>query len=533
MAGLVSSGSMLHKLRSSSIEEILAKQVDTMIPALDEFGKSMVQNSKGEIPVANLGRDYLYISHFQPAQASGLLRPTSAKNDAYLFGETAQRYGGANGRMFRQTVTNTLPQPDDTQPLPIRFAIGLRGIEGAMQFTWDELQLAANSAVLGPTMIANKMKGHARTVAQFYINAWWTDPAENYKLTALGASTGSSAYSLDSTNRLITFTPVGKEYDRLMPGQPVDIFPSTSSTARVNQYGGNRVRVVVSSVDAMYGKVVLAVEPSTAALPSFTDIFNTTTIGETAILVEPGNYDAANAAFNGIAGANAWIKQGDSSGATNTDANCLLGADRVEQGTFGGAVNVNTHPEFKSLIKDIGDTMTEHKFRLILDQFYRHHGKYGNTVDTAVWSVGALRGYEQTKTGQVRLEHSATGQLSGEGAADALTFKHDGRTYKFKTSNSITAGQCYIVKASGGNMQRILPPYAAGAKSAPFGDEGLGLPIRLMLPALTGNNTVLSQNASGQHLAATSMPYLCYMQWKWKQPASIKLTGITEDREDA
>jgi len=529
--GLVSSGSMLHKLRSSSIEEVLSKNVDSFIPAMDKFGKNMISNSKGEVPVQQLGRDYLYISHFQPAMASGRLTPTSNRNDSWLFGENTSRFGGTNGRLFRQNTVNTLPQSDGVNPLPIRFAIGLRGIEGSMQFTYDELQLAANDAVLGPTMMANKMKGYGRTLAQFYINAWYTDPYSNYKLVGLGAFT--SSYTIDATNRQITFTPPEKQYDRLQSGMAVDIF---NGTTRVNTYGGNRVRVVVDSVDAMYGKVILSIEPSTTVIAdttAFNAIFNSTTIGESGYLVDPGNYDSTNNVFNGIAGMNAWIKKGDGSGLTNTAANCLLGDDRVDQGAFGGVVNVNAHPEFKSLIQSVGDTMTEHKFRLILDQWYRHHGKYGHYLDTAVWSVGALRAYEQTKVGQIRLEHSATGQLNGEGAASGLKFTHDGRTYDFQTSNAIDAGQCYVIRAGGGNVKRIVPPYAAGTKTAPFGDEGVGLPIRLVMPALTGSNTTLARNASGQPLAATEMPFFSYMQWKWAQPASIKLTDITEDRQDS
>lgn len=530
MAGLVSSGTMLHKVRSSSIEEVLSKTVDTFLPALDKFGKSMVQNAKGDLAVSQLGRDYLYITHFQPAMASGRLRPTSSRNDSWLFGENTSRYGGTNGRLFRQTTANTLPQSDGTQPLPIRFAIGLRGIEDAIQMTYDELQLAANDAVLGPTMMANKMKGYGRMIAQFYINAFYSDPATNYKLVDLGASSGSAPYSIgSSTVRQITFTPTGRQYDRLFPGQQVDIF---NGTTRVNEYNGTRVRVVVDSVDAMYGKVVLSIEPSTVALSNaaYDTVFTTSTIGESGYLVDPGNYDSTNAAFNGIAGFNSWCKAGGSGDPNN---NYLLGADRVDQGAFGGAVSVDVHPEFKSLIQSVNDVMTEHKFRLILDQWYRHHGKYGHYLDTALWSVGALRAYEQTKLGQIRLNHSATGQLNSEGAASGLKFTHDGRTYDFETSNAIDAGNCYILRTGGGNWQRIVPPYAAGTKTAPVQDEGLGLPIRLVMPALTGENTVLARNAQGQPLAATDMPYICYMQWKCKQPGSIKLTGITEDRQDS
>lgn len=531
--GLVSSGTMLHKIRSSSIEEVLSKSVDSYIPALDKFGKAMVSNSKAQVPTQQIGRDYLYITHFQPALASGRLRPTSQRGDSWLFGESTSRYGGTNGRMFRQTQTNTLPQSDGTNPIPIRFAIGLRGVEDAMPVTYDELQLAANDAVLGPSMMANKVKGYGRMLAQFYINAVYTDPSTNYKLVNLGPSTGSALYSIgSSTVRQITFTPPSKQYDRLMPGQQVDLF---NGTTRVNELAGTRIRMVVDSVDAMYGKVVLSIEPSTSALSNanYDVVFTTLTIGESGYLVDPGNYDSVNAAFNGIAGMNAWIKSGDTSGSSNTNDNCLLGADRVEQGSFGGAVNVNVHPELKSLIQSVGDTMTEHKFRLILDQWYRHHGKYGHYLDTAVWSVGALRAYEQTKIGQIRLEHSATGQLANEGAASGLKFTHGGRSYTFEESNAIDAGQCYIIRTGGGNIRRIVPPYAAGTKTAPFGDEGTGLPIRLIAPALTGENSILARNAAGQPLAATDTPFICYMQWLWNQPASIKLTDLTEDRQDS
>jgi len=516
----------LQALRSSSIEEILAKTLDTFLPALDAWGKKFVNASKGTVPAAQLGRDYLYIKHFQPGMASTLLRPTSANGDVYLYGDRTSRLGGANGRLARQQQTRVLPTGDMVNPVPIRMAIGCRGFDGAIQFTYDELQLAAQDAVLGPTMVSNKLKGVARQVAQHYINAVYADPSTNYRLATVGGTVSNLG------NRQISFTITSRAYDRFFPGQPLDFF---NGSTQANVLGGTRIRTFVDSIDGFTGVITVSVEADTNILSDadFTTFFNSIVSGTTYV-VDPANADTVNATFNGIAGLNAWLKFGDGSGATNTNDNCLLGADRIEGLQFGGAVNVNVHPEFKSLRKDMaGEIMTEHQFRLILDQWYRHHGKYGHYIDTALWSTGALRAYEQTKVGQIRREQLATSQLMNEGAASGLKFEHDGRVYDFDTSNAINSGECYIVRSGGGNFKRVIPPSAAGTKSAPFGDEGLGLPIRLLAPALTGQNTVLAQNSAGRHLLATDMPFACYMQWMPEQAAGLKIINIGEDRLDA
>jgi hypothetical protein len=323
-----------------------------------------------------------------------------------------------------------------------------------------------------------------------------------------------------STNTTFNFIPSNLNIDRYAVGMRIDIWTSAGSTRRNEDGSGNRVSAYVTAVDEILNRVyvtVLGLDLTGAGVA--------VTNGDT---LRFANSAASEPAGFGIAGINSWLKYAAGTG----DSAFLLGPDRDSN----NQINVNTHPEFRSFYKSGVGTLTEHKLRQYLRGFHRAKEKYGQYMDCLIASDGVWLNYESQKIGQYQLDR--TGKLSSltsEGSQEGFKFTFDGRTYTGYTSNYIEAGTVYGLRKGGANWKKYVPPSPKGTQK--FDKAESFIPFEFVAPAL-GYSTIKVPitkvgTGSGNSLLTegAQMPGMLRMQLVPDQPAGMKLTGVTFDKQ--
>lgn len=511
----VTTGS-LFDLHRDRIEEIINKNIDTMMPALDPIWRETIVTNQGVGKASELGRDMKIIKLYRSGILTGVLESAYPKNDFVLYGDDTDSLGKI---MYKQNVTQSWPDPmDGVKSKLFRLAIPMRAMLSNLQMSLGELQAEATPAFIGD-VVAPYLKGFAQNLAHTLCLYWYVSQNDNYKIGTvgdLGTVSGTGPYT-------ITFKPSELTCDRFYRGQRLDVYSSNGATRR-NESGGTRASVYVNQIDELNNLVTL-ISPT----------WNFGTTGGTAcvngdILVfanskKTNNSDQkAPAGFRGIAGVNSWMKFSGN----------LLGSEALA----GDSIDVDDHPEFKSFYKNVGGVLTEHKMRQYLRRFHSAKGKYGQTIDCLIASDGVWLAYEAQKIGQYQLDR--TGRLSSltsEGSQEGFSFTFEGRTYKGYTSTYVEKETVYGIKKGGSNWKRYVPPDPKGVTK--FQQADSFVPFSFVMPALTGGSSpkwpiTLSGTSPTGNTAmiteAVQMPGMLRMQLVPDQPTGLKLVNVTEDR---
>lgn len=510
---------------SKQLEELINKNVDTILPTLDPAWRDTVVTSQGVGPASALGRDMKILKLYRGG-LTGVIEQGERYNDFALYGDATT---AISAKLYQQTTAQTWP--DALQGPAInsyRLGIGMRSMLTNLAVTMGEMQAEATPAFIGD-VIAPKLKGFAQNLSHTLCNYWYTSQNLGYSLGAFNAGTYNITACANNATATTTFIPSNYAIDRFYVGQRVDFIvatagvPSTATTDRINSVSSGTIRIncFVSAVDELKGSVtVTMVNSSGSAFSAYT------TSGVDNVAVCYANSKVQNAqAFTGIAGINSWLKFGDSSG-SDSDANCLLGAER----DTGNAINVNIHPEFKSFgVSSVG-TLTEHKLRQYIRRFHAAKNKYGQTIDCLIASDGVWLSYEAQKIGQYTLERQGKlSNVNNEGSDQGFKFTFEGRTYNGYTSTYIEDGVVYGMKKGGSNWKRYVPPDPKGVQK--FSEADSFIPFNFVVPALTGMATTKFPILSGGLMTeAMQMPGMLRMQLVPDQAAGMKLSGVTTDR---
>ena len=539
MPALISSG-QLFNTHVERIEDVINKNVDIMLPGVDPIWENMVTSSTGVGPVDALGREYKILKVFMGG-LTGIFEQGRSRNDFALFGDSTNETFGE--RLFQQQVTQSFPDAlDGMNQKPYRFGLPMRTMVANIAFTLGELQAEASPAFIGQ-IVAPKLEGFSRNIAQTLCNSWYTSQNDGYVISTVTSHTdsGSGPYYAE-------FEPGNKAIDRFMVGMQVDIYNPSGGAAtggtRRNEAGGVRQTVVVDFVDEI---------TNTVRLVSADFDFNGTLTDNDVIVHANSHYTDSGAKFTNIAGINSFLKGGDSS-ASSTMYNTILGtvggsasAAAAGESIFGEDINVNEKPEHKSLFRNLNSSLlTEHTLRQILRRFHAAKAKHGQTIDTLVASDGVWLGYESTKIGREildrtgRLSSLATQGSEGGSAGGAndqfnsgFNFTMDGKSYTGYTSNYVEEGTMYGLKMGGGNYKKYVPPSVSGTSAF---DQGPAFaPFEFVAGALTGTGTnqlPIYTNSGGKNFVteASQMPGYLRMQVCPDQFAGMKVIGITEDR---
>jgi len=488
----------LFNTQSLRIQEILNKNVEVFLPALDPAWRDTTVSSQGVGSSNLIGRDMKILKIYMGSMA-GVLEMADSRDNFVLYGDNTVQ--NVADKLQVQSLTNTWPDATEgAMAQPYRLGIGMKAMVSNLLVTLGEMQAEATPAFIGE-ILAPKLEGHARLIAHTLCNYWYISDNTTYKLGGV-LSAVTPVYS--APNSTITFSPSDGNIDRYAVGMRVDLY--NASNVRVNESGGNRVNAFVTRVDEVKNQVVVTLVN-----------FNYTTSVTTSFY-----FTYANGKGYGIAGINSWLKKTGN----------LLGSDYDS----ANAIDVDKHPEFKSFFKSSVGTLTEHKLRQYLRGFHRAKEKYGQYIDCLIASDGVWLNYESQKIGQYQLDRtSKLSSLTNEGSQEGFKFTFDGRTYTGYTSNYIENGTVYGLRKGGANWKKYVPPSPKGTQK--FDKAEAFIPFEFVAPAL-GYSTVkvpitkTSGTGSGNSLLTegAQMPGMLRMQLVPDQPAGMKLDGVTFDK---
>lgn len=530
----------LWDLHSNRIEEVLNRNIKNYQSAADPIFEEMFASNMGMIPNDQIGRDFKII-RLMKGGLTGVFENAASRSDFPLYGDPSGQALGK--RLNTKGVVNSFPDPfGSTEQSVWRLGIPLRASVGNIPVYLNELQAETMDAFIGQ-IVADKMDGFAMRIVRNLCNYMWVSQNSNYKLATVPNLTSYvtiQTYSTTGDELVINLQGDNYAVDRFEVGDRLNIYSTDGLTKRVGASGEGVF--VVTHVGRLECTVTLMLFDGTTLGAAGAGTGNTAGIIATDILVyanSAGNSStpySASPYFTGYAGINSWLKVGDSSGNTVTNANTLLGAERDSS----NYLNVNQHDEHKSMGYNLNSKpLTEHVMRKILDRFTAAKAPYDMYIDRLIASDGVWRAYEAQKIGREILDR--TGRLSSvnkEGSEQGFTFSHGGRSYKGRTSLWVEANTIYGVRVGGGNWERIAPPdpkAAQGLGSVRKWDKLPGwCPWRFLGPAF-GHQSILfpvySTNGNRTLLTeAMQAPGMLRMQWVPKQPAMLKITNVAEDR---
>jgi hypothetical protein len=545
----------LFATHADRIEEVINKNIDVMLPGVDPIWESMVTTSQGVGPADALGKDFKILRVFQTGM-TGILESGKPLDDFGLRGDDATELGA---RLYRQTLSQTFPDATGgPNQNPYRLGIPMRSMVSNIMFTLGELQAEATPSFIGQ-IIAPKLEGFARNIAQTLCNTWYQNQNENLRLAAVGSVVTTSA-NVDNIYRVV-ITIDNDAIDRFYVGQRLLILEDIATgdiTSGDNQgllvknqdSSANIKDVFVERIDELTGEIALISEgdvfsgnsgsgEATAVgdqlLPAGSCSFVTTGAAKSPASkkavqsTENGTVATAAANLSGIAGVNHWLKVTGN----------LLGTDADSS----NAVSVTDHPEHRSFkYSNSSALLTEHTLRQLLRRFHAAKRKYGYYIDTLVASDGVWLGYESTKIGREMIDR--TGRLSslgtqgsegGENFDSGFSFTCDGKTYKGHTSTYVEGNTLYGLRLGGQNWKKYVPPEYSGLSNMD-GAPGYA-PFKFVAGALTGTSTsqlpIYDSSASGNRNLVTEgsqMPGMLRMQVVPDQFCMMKITDIAEDR---
>jgi hypothetical protein len=532
-------GSLFDK-QSDRIQEVLNKNIELFLPALDPAWRDTFVTSQGVGPASLIGRDLKILKIFMGSMA-GVLDMGDNTNNFVLYGDKTVTDIGA--KLQQQTNTNTWPDATDgVMAKPYRLGVGMKAMVSNLYMSLGEMTAEATPAFIGE-VIGPKLEGHARLMAHTLCNYWYLAENSNYQLSTLTYSTALAEYSTNfltttpatfsaaATSTAVTairFQVPEKNIDRYAVGMRVDIFEGSSNQIRINdsastaagQNSTTRISAWVAAVDEVTNKVTIAFGQALSALG-----FSTSTATYYVYFANARKTGAASGTTTGsngygFAGINSWLKSTGN----------LLGGDYDS----ANAINVDTHPEFKSFFKSSVGTLTEHKMRQYLRGYHRAKEKYGQYIDTLIASDGVWLNYEAQKIGQYQLDRTnRLSSLTNEGSQEGFKFTFDGRTYTGYTSNYIEDGTVYGVRKGGANWKKYVPPSPKGTQKfdkaegfIPFEFVGPSLgyaDVKVPIQRVSGNSTLVTEGMQ--------MPGMLRMQLVPDQPSGMKLTGVSTDRQ--
>jgi len=511
------------------LEEIINKNVDTLLPTLDPAWRDTVVTSQGVGPASAIGRDMKILKLYRGG-LTGVIEQGAAygNSDFALYGDSTTY---VNEKLYTQSATKTWPNALEGPAInSYRLGIGMRSMLTNLAVTMGEMQAEATPAFIGD-IIAPKLKGFAQNLSHTLCNYWYMSQNDGYRLCiakdlgTVSTNTGPNS----ATSYSIAFRPDNYAIDRFYVGQRVDILSGSATKLRRNGTGtggATRLPLFVSAVDELRGYVTVS-----SPTWDFAGGGSSGTFAADDVIVYANSGSLVNAAsgnqtFTGIAGINSWLKFGDSNGSTFNAANTLLGAE-YDSSNY---INVNVHPEFKSFgVTSVG-TLTEHKLRQYIRRFHAAKNKYGQTIDCLIASDGVWLSYEAQKIGQYTLERQGKlSNVNNEGSDQGFKFTFEGRTYNGYTSTYIEDGVVYGMKKGGSNWKRYVPPDPKGVQK--FSEADSFIPFNFVVPALTGTATTKFPILSGGLMTeAMQMPGMLRMQLVPDQAAGMKLSGVTTDR---
>lgn len=518
--------------QSTRIQEVINKSVGIWLPVMDKMWTDTIVSNQKVGPSDHLGRDHLLIKTFTGG-LTGVVEPAGPSADFPLYGDPSNTSIGS--KLFTQGLSKVFPDAlGGMNQASYRLGVPMRAILTNLALTLGEMQAEASEALIGE-IIVPKLEGFARYMSQVVCNYWYLSQNSYYALAALGGASGTGWDKTVDTNLTLKVNLAYSNYavDRFMVGMRVQIYDATGATLRQTASLTTSTVLVVTAVDESVPCVYFRAVDNLAV--------NGMALADTDIIVLANSKGssttpfASSPYFTGIAGINSWMKFGDANGATDNADNCLLGGERVGTASgFNANINVNVHPEFKSLLFNrAGAPLTEHYLRQVLARFHAAKGKYGHIIDCLIASEGVWLSYEAQKIHQQWYDRTGRiASLNKEGGPGEFVMEFDGRRYHGYTSTYVENGTVYGIRKQN-NWTRYSPPEIQNTRKF---DRAPGWnPFRFVGGALTGtqSNQIPIQIVQSNRTFVTEgvqMPGWLRMQLVPEQTTGLKITNCAEDR---
>jgi len=260
MPGAASTAGQIFNTESGRIEEILSKQIDTILPTLDPIWRDTVVSSQGVGPVSEFSRDFV-VNKLYRTGMTGVIEQMNTVENFGLFGDSANADAISNRLLKSNNGTmKTFPDPaDGPKAKTFSLSVPMRAMYTNLMLTLGELQMEATPAVIGD-VIAPTLQGFAQNLSHTLCNYWYLSQNDSYRLGTNASGTVAAAAANGATASW-TITIAEEAYERFFPGQRVDIYNS-AGTARKNHVGGTAAYVptYVHSVDDLSGSLTLVAD---------------------------------------------------------------------------------------------------------------------------------------------------------------------------------------------------------------------------------------------------------------------------------
>jgi hypothetical protein len=130
------------------IEEILSKQIDTILPTLDPIWRDTVVTAQGVGPISEFSKDF-EVNKLYRTGMTGVIEQVQPCDNFMLYGDAM--YVPMSVAVSAGTrSTNTFPDPlDGPKPKTFRLSVPMRAMYTNLSLTLGEMQMDATPAVVG------------------------------------------------------------------------------------------------------------------------------------------------------------------------------------------------------------------------------------------------------------------------------------------------------------------------------------------------------------------------------------------------
>lgn len=465
------------------IREEIGSDVTMVMPSLEPWFRDMILGSaragvEFETNFAGkLGRSLLMKKRFS-GSLTGVIRGGQQSDFFTAAGDLTTDHGNTH---YRLAPTQTWPDPTPgAVAAKYGFTSTIYGVDTNLLIELGMLQLEATPANIAEHLTP-LVRGFGRNIAYFFANSWHADPANQYRLCGLGPASGDYAYSVDTTNKRITFTPSNFCSHKFAQGMQVDLF--SDATTRKNEASTVRIVTTVDDVDDWSGQVTLQIDPSDSTFATWSG-----QLGDNAYVKHADTYDSTW----GHRGFYSWKNFAVWGGSANADNRILR--DQAITTTSNDYLDIRTHSWCRSGYHSGVGALTERRMMGILENARNAMLRWGHSLDTGVMSRGIINNIFETYQAREQFERGATPgspvTMQTLGRFNGLRYRYEDMVLDLEVSQFMDLGQCVFFRRQG-NWALITPPSPAGVqRNGIIQDEELDpvIPLEFPMGAIAKNS---------------------------------------------
>lgn len=431
----------LLKILEPRLPVLINSMLTQFAPGIDPLYQRIASSSNVES--SGFGRDLVVRKTFQGGVTGNV---EMAQSDDWMFGQGAA-FGAANKSWTYQGVTpDTYPDPlVGGRPKSYTMTIPLNAMNANVSFNLDEFRADNLPATIGE-VIKPILTGFVQNILRKHCNMFYTTDSTDFAISGVETDISDGEH----TDAVWVFAPNAPS-NRYAVGELVDVYDGSTLCNSTDGTAATRITCIVDAVDHLYGqngKVTLQLVSGTWYVTTHP---GSSTVSNLKIVYRKNKALA-------FAGIESWLKT----------SGYLMGSS-------GTGIDVDDHPEFKSLGYTGSGALTEQTLRLLVTRFKTAFSQYGFRINDFIMTPGMFNAYAATKVGRETINRNGPLSLTGEGTKENLVFVHDGDTYRFNLSDWSAYGKLYGINSTA--WKRYVPPNKGAHGASPdMGLQGASMP---------------------------------------------------------